>query len=158
MNGDIGVIERFKYKNLKINGITVLFDSGYVEYNLDEIEDLSLAYAISIHKAQGSEFDLVIMPISTKYYIMLKRKLIYTGVTRAKNSLILIGDVKALQMGIMQIEHNRKTILKDKIIEYLHNGLNEEKPNLNIIDDESAFDSIGEKEFGNLKPSDFEDL
>ena len=158
MNGDIGVIERFKYKNLKINGITVLFDSGYVEYNLDEIEDLSLAYAISIHKAQGSEFDLVIMPISTKYYIMLKRKLIYTGVTRAKNSLILIGDVKALQMGIMQIEHNRKTILKDKIIEYLHNGLNEEKPNLNIIDDESAFDSIGEEELGNLKPSDFEDL
>ena len=158
MNGDIGVIERFKYKNLKINGVTVLFDSGYVEYNLDEIEDLSLAYAISIHKAQGSEFDLVIMPISTKYYIMLKRKLIYTGVTRAKNSLILIGDVKALQMGIMQIEHNRKTILKDKIIEYLHNGLNEEKPNLNIIDDESAFDSIGEEELGNLKPSDFEDL
>lgn len=161
MNGDIGVVHHFKYKDFKIAGVTVLFDIGLVDYTIDEIEDLSLAYAISIHKAQGSEFDLVILPISTKHYIMLKRKLIYTAVTRAKNSLIMIGDVKALQMGICQVEHNRKTILKEKIIEYLHKGILEEQPEdfaLSINDEESAFDSIGEEDFGKLKPSDFENL
>lgn len=155
MNGDIGIIERFKYKNLKISGLTVLFDNTYVDYNLDEIEDLSLAYAISIHKAQGSEFDLVIMPVSTKYYIMLKRKLIYTAITRAKNSLVMIGDVKALKIGISQIEYNRKTILKDKIIEFLHTI---DTKNLKIEDEISGFDTLGEQELGKLSISDFEDF
>lgn len=159
MNGDIGIVERFKYKNLKISGLTVLFDNTYVDYNLDEIEDLSLAYAISIHKAQGSEFDLVIMPMSTKYYIMLKRKLIYTAVTRAKNSLVMIGDIKALKMGISQIEYNRKTILKDKIIEFLHNDKKiHDVVDLKIDDELSGFDTLGEKELGKLSPSDFEDF
>lgn len=158
MNGDIGIIERFKYKNLKISGLTVAFDSTYVDYNLDEVEDLSLAYAISIHKAQGSEFDLVIMPISTKYYIMLKRKLIYTAVTRTKNSLVLIGDVKALKMGISQIEYSRKTILKDKIIECLHQEAKEKKINLKINDELSGFDTLGETEIVKLNPSDFEEF
>ena len=161
MNGDIGIITNFKYKDFKINGLTVQFDNLSVDYNLDEVEDLSLAYAISIHKAQGSEFDLVIMPISTKHYIMLKRKLIYTGVTRAKNALILIGDVKALNMGIKVIENSRKTILKDKIIEYLHTGIKNEAPsNIDMIidDEESAFNELGEVEIGMLKPSDFEDF
>lgn len=161
MNGDIGIITNFKYKDFKINGLTVLFDTLSIDYNLDEVEDLSLAYAISIHKAQGSEFDLVIMPVTTKHYVMLKRKLIYTGVTRAKNALILIGDVKALGMGIKVIEHSRKTILKDKIIEYLHTGLKNEsleEITLKINDEESAFGELGEVEFGSLKPSDFEDF
>lgn len=161
MNGDIGVITNFKYKDFKIVGLSVLFDIGTVDYTVEEIEDLSLAYAVSIHKAQGSEFDLVIMPLSTKHYIMLKRKLIYTAVTRAKNSLVMIGDVRALQMGISQIEANRRTILKEKIIEYLHHGTIDEAPSdatLIIDDEESAFNTIGEKDFGKLKPSDFEDL
>ncbi len=158
MNGDIGIINNFKYKDLKINGLTVMFESGLVDYNLDEVEEINLAYAVSIHKAQGSEFDLVIMPITTKHYIMLKRKLIYTGITRAKNSLVLIGDLKALMIGVKQIELNRKTILKDKIIEYLK--FNNSKIELNrIIDDNtSAFDTLGEEELGLLKPSDFEDF
>lgn len=158
MNGDIGIINNFKYKDFKINGLSVLFDSGLVDYSLEEVEELSLAYAISIHKAQGSEFDLVIMPITTKHYIMLKRKLIYTGITRAKNSLVLIGDLKALRLGTIQVENNRKTILKDKIIEYLHYGITKDTPSLTINDSESAFDTIGEEEFGSLKPSDFEDF
>lgn len=160
MNGDIGIINNFKYKDYKINGLTVMFESGYVDYSLEEIDELSLAYAISIHKAQGSEFDLVIMPISTKHYIMLKRKLIYTGITRAKNSLVLIGDIKALKLGIMQIENNRNTILKNKIIEYLHqdNYQAKEISIKYINDDESAFNTIGEEDFGTLKPSDFEDF
>ena len=98
------------------------------------------------------------MPITTKHYIMLKRKLIYTGITRAKNSLVLIGDLKALRLGTIQVENNRKTILKDKIIEYLHYGITKDTPSLTINDSESAFDTIGEEEFGTLKPSDFEDF
>lgn len=157
MNGDIGVITNFKYKDFKISGLTVLFDSSYVDYTLEEVEDLSLAYAISIHKAQGSEFDLVIMPVSTKYFIMLKRKLIYTAITRAKKSLIIIGDAKALKMGVSQVEISRKTILKDKIIEMLHQD-EIENINLMIEDKESAFDTLGEKELGKFTLADFEDL
>ena len=157
MNGDIGIISNFKYKDFKINGLTVLFDSMYVDYTLEEIEDLSLAYAISIHKAQGSEFDLVIMPISTKYYIMLKRKLIYTAVTRAKNSLIIIGDARAMKMGVDRVEQNRKTILKDEIIKLLHKDIETNIVDFNIDDELSAFDTLGERELGKLKLSDFED-
>ena len=159
MNGDIGEVLSIKYKNSKPSSLSVLYDIGIIEYELEELEDIALAYAISVHKAQGSEFDIVIMPISTMHYVMLKRKLIYTGITRAKKSLIMIGDVKALQMGISKIEVNRNTILKDKIIEYLHSEktVSEDINTLKKIDDEeSAFDSIGEKDFGTLSLSDFE--
>ena len=159
MNGDIGYVMHLQYKNSKPVGLTVMFDIGTVEYTTDELEDLALAYSVSVHKAQGSEFDIVIMPISTMHYVMLKRKLIYTGITRAKKSLILIGDVKALQMGISRIEINRKTILKDKIIDYLHNKIVRQKDleyTIKIEDEESAFDTIGEKDFGKLSLSDFE--
>lgn len=123
MNGDVGYIDSFIHKNLKITGLRVVFDQNIVEYTLEELEDLSLAYAISIHKAQGGEFDVVVMPITTKHYIMLKRKLIYTAVTRAKKTLVLIGDVMALKQGIRKIENNRKTILKDKLIEYINSNV-----------------------------------
>ena len=119
MNGDIGEVLSIKYKNSKPFSLSVMYDIGIIEYEQEELEDIALAYAVSVHKAQGSEFDVVIMPISTMHYVMLKRKLIYTAITRAKKSLILIGDVKALQMGISRIEANRNTILKDKIIEYI---------------------------------------
>ena len=157
MNGDIGIITNFKYKDFKINGLTVLFDNIYVDYTLEEVEDLSLAYAISIHKAQGSEFDLVIMPVSTKYYVMLKRKLIYTAITRAKNSLVVIGEAKALSMGVSRLELNRKTILKDEIINLLHKKDTINLVDFNIDDEESAFDTLGERELGKFKLSDFED-
>ena len=159
MNGDIGEVLTIKYKNSKPSGLSVMFDIGIIEYELEELEDIALAYAVSVHKAQGSEFDIVIMPVSTMHFVMLKRKLIYTAVTRAKKSLILIGDVKALQMGATRIEANRNTILKDKIIEYLHDNSILEKDkenNIDIIDAESAFDTIGEKDFGKLSISDFE--
>lgn len=159
MNGDIGEVLSIKYKNSKPFSLSVMYDIGIIEYEQEELEDIALAYAVSVHKAQGSEFDVVIMPISTMHYIMLKRKLIYTAITRAKKSLILIGDVKALQMGISRIEINRNTILKDKIIEYIKSiqqaDIDNEKV-LKINDEESAFDTIGEKDFGTLSLSDFE--
>ena len=152
MNGDVGYISHFKYKNLKINGLEVIFDTVKVNYTLEELEDLSLAYAISVHKAQGGEFDVVVMPFTFQHYIMLRRKLIYTGVTRAKKTLIMVGDVAAMQQGIKRIEANRKTILKEKLIEFIKNdSLSSIKQTL--IEE----DSLGET-FSELDPDDFKNL
>ena len=148
MNGDIGIISNLIFRDGEYKGVTVSFDFGDVDYTIDEMEDLKLAYAISIHKSQGSEFDIVIMPFTNSYFYMLKRKLIYTGLTRAKKNLVLIGDVKSLQMGISKIEINRKTILCTKIRESI-------KPKVKRIDDSSsAFDTIGEVET-DITPYDF---
>lgn len=156
MNGDVGYIDTFIYKNLKITGLKVVFDQNIVEYTLEELEDLSLAYAISVHKAQGGEFDIVIMPFTTKHYIMLKRKLIYTAITRAKKTLILIGDVMAMRQGIRKIENNRKTILKDKLIEYINNSVEKiitEARKINNL--ESNDDGLGE-EYCEIDINDFD--
>lgn len=148
MNGDIGIISNLIFRDGEYKGVTVTFDFGDVDYTLDEMDDLKLAYAISIHKSQGSEFDIVIMPFTNSYFYMLKRKLIYTGITRAKKNLVLIGDVKSLQMGISKIEINRKTILCNKIRESID-------PKVKKIDDSSsAFDTIGEIET-DISPYDF---
>lgn len=153
MNGDVGYIESFFHKNLKITGLRVVFDQNKVEYTLEELEDLSLAYAISVHKAQGGEFDVVIMPMTNKHFIMLKRKLVYTAITRAKKSLVLIGDVVAMKQGIRRIENNRKTILKEKLKEYIL--LKTEKLVLPeaFIDENIDDDELG-SEFLELNPSD----
>jgi exodeoxyribonuclease V alpha subunit len=111
MNGDIGSILTLEFDEDKFARLVVLFDFGPVTYEVDELEDLQLAYAISIHKAQGSEFPLVIMPFSFKYYVMLKRKLIYTGITRAKQYLVMIGSLEAMRKGVVELEDNRMTKL-----------------------------------------------
>ncbi len=155
MNGDVGYISNFKYQNLKISSVEVTFDTQVVDYTIEELEDLSLAYAISIHKAQGGEFDVVIMPMTSAHFIMLRRKLIYTAVTRAKKTLILIGDVKMLQQGIRKIENSRKTILKDKIIEFIKNNT----MTLEIKEEKTSFQEENElgETFDELTPADFEE-
>ena len=163
MNGEIGFIDRIYYNLDKFEKLVVRYDTQKVTYTYDELEDINLAYAISVHKAQGSEFDIVIMPITTKHFIMLKRKLIYTAITRAKKTLMLIGDVTALRKGIYQFESSRKTILKDRIIELLNqkeidnSELETENVDIIIDDEESAFGSLGEKDFGTLTFDDFEE-
>ncbi len=148
MNGDIGIISNLIFRDGEYKGVSVTYDFGDVEYNIEEMDDLKLAYAISIHKSQGSEFDLVIMPFTNSYFYMLKRKLIYTGITRAKKNLVLIGDVKSLNLGISKIEINRKTILSTKIKDLI-------APKVKKIDDAiSAFDTIGETET-DINPYDF---
>lgn len=116
MNGDIGYITSINLEDNKLDKLVVAFDTVKVEYETEDISELTLAYAISIHKAQGSEFDLVIMPLTNAYSVMLKKKLLYTGITRAKNTLILIGNPQALNYGITRLEKKRDTILKDLII------------------------------------------
>lgn len=119
MNGDIGYIMYIERDRDKFISLAVMFDFGLVHYEKDELDDLSLAYAISIHKSQGSEFPVVVMPFSFKYYNMLKRKLIYTAITRAKEHLYMVGAFDALRKGIVEMEDQRQTKLIDRIKEVL---------------------------------------
>lgn len=111
-NGDIGFIE-----NIKGNEITINFDGNIVKYTPKEYKNIKHGYAISIHKAQGSEFQIVIMPIVSSYKMMLYKKLVYTGITRAKKSLILIGDPKAFVKAVYNKDtKERRTLLKNLLI------------------------------------------
>ena len=96
-NGDIGQI-------LKINPLertlTVQFEQRETEYDFGELDELSLAYAITIHKSQGSEFRVVVIPIATQHYLLLQRNLVYTAVTRGKQLVVLVGQLKALAMAV----------------------------------------------------------
>ena len=110
-NGDIGLI-----KSIDKSSITILFDDNLVTYTSGEYQNFSLAYVISIHKAQGSEFDYVILPISSTYRLMLYKKLYYTAITRAKKKLYLIGDISLLdRVSKNNYGDSRKTSLKEKI-------------------------------------------
>ena len=119
-NGDIGYISAIinaKKSVSKRNEIWVDFDGNIVTYTPDKYINIRHGYAISVHKAQGSEFPMVIMPIVNSFNRMLYNKLIYTATTRAKKSLILIGDPRAFLNGVNNDRVDvRKTTLKDKII------------------------------------------
>ena len=118
-NGDIGYIEEIIVSDGKKipNQININYDGNIVEYTPDKFINFRHGYAISIHKAQGSEFDTVIMPITSNFKRMLYNKLVYTGVTRAKKSLIIVGEPNSFIYGINNdYVDNRKTTLKDLII------------------------------------------
>lgn len=111
-NGDIGFITKIDKTE-----ITIDFDGNMVKYTPKDYKSIKHGYAISIHKSQGSEFDIVIMPVINSYRIMLYRKLIYTGITRAKKSLILLGDPAAFSKAVYnEGNKERKTNLKELII------------------------------------------
>lgn len=115
MNGDIGYVISLDIDKDEVIGLTVLYDFGPVDYEKEEIDDLNLAYAISIHKSQGSEFKTVIIPFTMKYFIMLKKKLLYTAITRAKEYLIMLGSTEAIKLCTTRVEQKRKTRLLEKI-------------------------------------------
>ena len=109
-NGDIGFIKKI---DLEMKEIYVDFDGKYVSYNFYELDEISLSYAISIHKSQGSEFKCVIIPILTSHYMLLQRNLLYTAITRAKEVAIVVGSKKAIGIAINRnIVKNRYTGLK----------------------------------------------
>ena len=117
-NGDIGIISEII--NSKKKEINIDFDGNVVKYTPSNFSNFRLAYSISIHKSQGSEFDVVIIPIVKGYNKMLYQKLIYTAVTRTKSKLYLIGDIEALKIASSNDrDDNRKTTIKD----YLINGI-----------------------------------
>lgn len=121
-NGDIGYIVGIetKYTPRKKEIITIDFDGSYVEYAKEDLYMIKHAYAITIHKSQGSEFPHVILPISKNYYKMLYNKLIYTGVSRAKKSLVLVGEKNSFLMAMNNdYSSNRKTTLTDVLLHKL---------------------------------------
>ena len=109
----------------KYENINNLIDDQEVVYNKDDIEQLNLAYAISVHKAQGSEYDIVMMPLVKSYMHMFKKELIYTAMTRAKSHLLLLGDMKLLMYAANHVTEKRQTLLK----QFLNQDVSkEEKP------------------------------
>lgn len=115
-NGDIGYIKRIDNENKEL---TVLFDDiREISYDFDELEELELAYATTVHKSQGSEFDYVILPLYTGYPKLFTRNLLYTAMTRAKKMLVIVGSKKIIDFMVDNIDSkNRMTGLKQKILE-----------------------------------------
>ena len=96
--------------------LTVDFDGQMVEYEASELDELTLAYATTIHKSQGSEYPIVVMPVLMTHYVMLQRNLIYTGITRAKKICVLVGQTKALAYAIHNMKVlKRNTRLKERL-------------------------------------------
>lgn len=114
-NGDIGIIAQV---NLEERTLTVNFDGRSVEYEVTELDELILAYAITIHKSQGSEYPIVVMPVIMSHYKMLQRNLLYTGITRAKQILVLVGTKKALAYTVNNATAaKRNTMLQERLME-----------------------------------------
>jgi exodeoxyribonuclease V alpha subunit len=96
-NGDIGQIVKIDPLEREL---VVKFDQREVEYDFGELDEVSLAYAITIHKSQGSEFPVVVIPLAMQQYMLLQRNLVYTGITRGKKLVVLVGQKKALAMAV----------------------------------------------------------
>jgi len=106
-NGDTGIIQIIDSEKSEV---TVLFDS-LVIYTFQELDQLKLAYALTIHKSQGSEYSCVIIPLTKSHTIMLRRNLIYTGITRGKKQVILIGQKQALQRAVLNNKDEKRISL-----------------------------------------------
>jgi exodeoxyribonuclease V alpha subunit len=122
-NGDIGEIISIFYakeNTEKQDLVLISFEGNEVEYTRQDLNQITHAYCCSVHKSQGSEFPIVILPIARSYYRMLQRNLIYTAITRSKQSLILCGEEDALRMGVNRAdEQSRNTTLRDKLQEMI---------------------------------------
>ena len=112
-NGDLGYIREVdtEERTLKVD-----FDGKWIEYDITELDELTLAYATTIHKAQGSEYPIVVMPVLMTHFVMLQRNLIYTGITRAKKICVLLGAAKALAYAVRNVSVlKRNTRLKERL-------------------------------------------
>lgn len=154
MNGDQGTVVGIPTDNILI----VNFFGNEVTYKKGDLINLKHAYAMSIHKSQGSEYKIVIMPLFRSYSIMLKRKLIYTGVTRAKEKLILIGDLNAMKYGVEKTEAPRQSVLKNLIeAKILQENLTTiiKKKIIYINDPSIPFETLGEDLEDDVTPYSF---
>ena len=112
-NGDIGTISKV---DIEERELAVCYDGRDVTYDISELDELTLAYAVTIHKSQGSEYPIVVMPFTMSHFVMLQRNLLYTGVTRAKKILVLIGEKKAV---FYAVGNETTTGRNTKLAEYL---------------------------------------
>jgi exodeoxyribonuclease V alpha subunit len=104
-NGDIGTIEKIDQVEQELS---IRFDDRLVTYDFGELDEVSLAYAVTIHKSQGSEFPAVVIPIAMQHYMLLQRNLIYTGITRAKRLLVVVGQKKALGLAVRNDQSRKR--------------------------------------------------
>ena len=112
-NGDIGTVGTI---NMEERSLSVSFDDRVVDYDISELDELALAYATTVHKAQGAEYPIVVMPIMMTHFVMLQRNLLYTGVTRAKRGLILVGQKKAVAYCVRnETVDKRNTLLAERL-------------------------------------------
>ena len=116
-NGDIGTIEQI---NPEDRTLSVRFDDRSVEYDATELDEMVLAYATTVHKAQGAEYPIVVMPVMMTHFVMLQRNLLYTGVTRAKKALVLVGQKKAVGCCVRNVTvDKRNTMLAERLREMI---------------------------------------
>ncbi|MDA9472697.1 SF1B family DNA helicase RecD2 [Enterococcus sp. 5H] len=143
-NGDMGEIVGIilaKESDDKVDELVIQFDNNEVSYKRNEWNKITLSYCCSIHKAQGSEFKMVILPMVHQYHRMLQRNLLYTAVTRSKDILILLGEVQAFETCVTHESASRLTMLKERIVsaddmslttrmqlEAYEEGINKESP------------------------------
>ena len=114
-NGDLGIIV---YCDTKTKELHVQFEQDIVHYQANELDQLTLAYAITVHKSQGSEYSAVIMPITSHHYMMLQRNLLYTAITRGKQLVVLIGTEAAIRKAVKNEETTRRfTGLRHQLLE-----------------------------------------
>ena len=120
-NGDIGFIRKIAVDDKNEMKVTIDFGTDrIVEYGMEDMGNVEIAYATTIHKSQGSEYDVVIIPVLRSHAIMLKRNLIYTAITRAKRRVILVGEKGMLFMAIHKNDTGvRNTLLGERINKYM---------------------------------------
>jgi len=112
-NGDVGIITTIDQVNqiVKVN-----IDGREVIYDFCDLDELVLAYAVSVHKSQGSEFPCVVMPIHTSHFMLLHRNLFYTGVTRGKQLVVLVGTMKAIAIAVKNDEVQKRYTALQKAV------------------------------------------
>ena len=138
-NGDLGYITDLlpaKYTDSKQDELTINFDGNEIIYPRSEWYKIRLAYAMSIHKSQGSEFPVVLLPITRSSYRMLQRNLIYTAITRAKSKLILLGELTAFDYATKNTGTARKTYLIHRFDDLVENNISETANTNNLTDKE----------------------
>lgn len=151
MNGDIGVIidKTYGISSGKEKELYIIdFDNKMKKLSLNDFDDLRLAYATSIHKAQGSEYPIVILVLNDNFKGMLKRKLLYTAISRAKVRLYIVGDIKMLYYGLDFMEQERQTSLLERIKVL-------KRKRIKIEDKDIPFDDLGEDNMDGITPYSF---
>ena len=116
-NGDLGWISRIDREDQQL---WVRFDQGEILYDWSEHDELSLAYAISVHKSQGSEYPAVVFPLHTSHYIMLQRNLLYTTLSRGRHLVVMVGTRQALAIAVRNAQlRERYSLLPDRLRRHL---------------------------------------
>ena len=120
-NGDIGFVKRLNQVDQEC---IVRYGARLVQYDYDELDEIALAYAITVHKSQGSEFPAVVLPLLTEHFVLLKRNLLYTAATRAKKLLVIVGSPRALSIAVKRAEDNdRYSFLSVRLKRLLDGGV-----------------------------------